>query len=147
MPTVMIRFFQATYVLATFVHISNISGVTNPILTELFGSNFLGSFDPKLFLTQKFFRNKCFLGPTTFWPVILLDPKKFLSSKFFRYKFIFFTSFFRPKSFVRVKISLDPIFLWKHIFFGPNICFGLIDFHWRQGIQTFQVDALTLKSC
>ena len=34
-PTVMVTFFQATFVLPTFVHIRNISSVTNQILTKL----------------------------------------------------------------------------------------------------------------
>ena len=34
MPTVMVTFDKATYVLGTFVHISNISTVTDPILTK-----------------------------------------------------------------------------------------------------------------
>ena len=34
-PTVTMRFVQATLVLATFVHIRNISAVTDPILTKL----------------------------------------------------------------------------------------------------------------
>ena len=32
----MVTFVKATYVLATFVHISNISAVTDPILTKHF---------------------------------------------------------------------------------------------------------------
>ena len=34
-PTAMVTFVQATFVLATFVHIRNISAVTDPILTKL----------------------------------------------------------------------------------------------------------------
>ena len=34
-PTVTVMFVQAKFVLVTFVHIKNISGVTNPILTKL----------------------------------------------------------------------------------------------------------------
>ena len=44
-PTVMMIFVQATFVLATFVHISNISAVTDPILARFwqnFKSRFLG---------------------------------------------------------------------------------------------------------
>ena len=33
--TAMVTFVQATFVLATFVHISNISAVADPILTKL----------------------------------------------------------------------------------------------------------------
>ena len=35
LPTVTMTFVQVTFVLATFVHIRNISGVTGPILTKL----------------------------------------------------------------------------------------------------------------
>ena len=38
----MVTFFRAAYALAIFVHISNISLVTGPILTKLFGLNFWG---------------------------------------------------------------------------------------------------------
>ena len=38
----MVTFVQATYALVTFVHISNISAVTGPILIKLFGPNFFG---------------------------------------------------------------------------------------------------------
>ena len=34
-PTVMVTFVQATFVLTTFVHIRNISAVTDPILMKL----------------------------------------------------------------------------------------------------------------
>ena len=34
-PTVTVTFVQAAFVLATFVHIRNISAVTDPILTKL----------------------------------------------------------------------------------------------------------------
>ena len=42
MPTVMVTIVQATYALATFVHISNISAVTGPNLTKLVGPKFFG---------------------------------------------------------------------------------------------------------
>ena len=41
-PTVMGTFVKATDVLATFVHISNISAVTDPTLTQIFGPPFFG---------------------------------------------------------------------------------------------------------
>ena len=51
----MVTFVQATYVMATFVHISNISAVNDPILTKLFGPNFWGPFlDQGIFYTQNF---------------------------------------------------------------------------------------------
>ena len=46
MPTEMVIFVQATYVLATFAHISNISAGTGPILTKLFGPDFFGALKP-----------------------------------------------------------------------------------------------------
>ena len=46
MPTVMVTFVHSTYALATIVHISIISGVTDLILTKLFG--------PKIFLVLVF---------------------------------------------------------------------------------------------
>ena len=39
----MMTFVQAAYVPATFVHISDISAVIDPILTKLFGPNILGA--------------------------------------------------------------------------------------------------------
>ena len=52
----MVTFVQATYALATFVHIINISPVPDPILTKLFGPNFLGLY----FWTQNFFEPMIF---------------------------------------------------------------------------------------
>ena len=58
MPTVMVTFVKATYVLATFVHIRNISAVTDPILTKLFGPNFWGPFfGPRNLLYPKLLSN------------------------------------------------------------------------------------------
>ena len=34
-PTVMVIFVQATFVLGTFIHVRNISAITDPILTKL----------------------------------------------------------------------------------------------------------------
>ena len=57
----MMTFVQATYVLATLVHISNISAVIDHIFTKLFGPNILGAliFVKQIFLT-KFFWPKYF---------------------------------------------------------------------------------------
>ena len=41
MPSVTETFVQAIFVLVTFVHIRNISAVTDPILTKRLGPNFL----------------------------------------------------------------------------------------------------------
>ena len=64
MQTVMVTFVHETFVQATFVHIRNISAVTDPILTKLFGPDFLQAlnfFGPKILLTQSFFGLKKFL--------------------------------------------------------------------------------------
>ena len=69
----MMKFVQATYVLAKFVHLSNISAVIDPIWTKLFGSNILGA----LIFVNKFFLNKILLvkisfGPNVFWTKYVL---------------------------------------------------------------------------
>ena len=54
---VTVTFVQATFLLGTFVHISNISAHTDPILTKLLGPNILGAsiFVDQNFLGQNFF--------------------------------------------------------------------------------------------
>ena len=81
MPTIMVAFVQETYALVAFVHISNISAVTGPILIKLFEPNFLGViiFVDKNVLGQNFTWHKILLGPKVFRPEILLDPKKILN--------------------------------------------------------------------
>ena len=136
MPTVMVTFVQATCAVVTFVHISNISAVTGPILIKLFGPNFFGVkifVDQnvlwhkfcmiwviwqwtKIFLDKTFSRQKILLGPKVFKPEILLDPKKILNSNFLHTQNCFRpTNFFRPKIFLsqnlfefffRIKIRL-----------------------------------------
>ena len=64
-------FVHVKYAMATFVRISNISAVTSPILTKLFGPAILS--DPKKFQTQNisdptFFY---FFGPKIFFKFIL----------------------------------------------------------------------------
>ena len=89
MPTIMVTFDKATYVLRTFVHISNISTVTDPILTKDF---FIPkSFWPKFFLTRSFLDLKYFVHKI-FWTqnfniCIFLWPNFFLLS-FFDYIFL-----------------------------------------------------------
>ena len=68
MPTVTVTFVKATFVLATFVHIKNMSAVTDPILTKRLGPNFLQTltflieiFLPK-FCEPKIFRPKVLFG-------------------------------------------------------------------------------------
>ena len=52
----MVTFVKATYVIATFVRISNISAVCNPILTKLGGPIFFAA----LFIVQQIFWTKIF---------------------------------------------------------------------------------------
>ena len=68
----MVTFVLATYALVTFVHISNISAVTGPILTKLFGPNFFGVmiFVDQNVLGQNFFKTQKLLGPKVFRPEI-----------------------------------------------------------------------------
>ena len=68
MPTVIVTFVQATYVLATFVHISIISAVTDPILSNLLGPNFFGAV--------------IFVDQHIFWPEDFLDQNISLYPKF-----------------------------------------------------------------
>ena len=80
----MVTFIQAVYALATFVHISNISVLTGPILTKLFVPNFLGV---KFFLTNifllKLFGSKIIWAPNGLGPKIILDQKSYLNTNIF----------------------------------------------------------------
>ena len=58
----MMTFVQATYVMETFVHISNISAVSDPILTKLCEPNILWAL---IFISKFFFEQKSF-GPNVF---------------------------------------------------------------------------------
>ena len=58
---------QHIYVLATFVHISNISAVIDPFLTKLFVHNIFGAY----IFVNKFFFNKIL------WPQIFFDSNFF----------------------------------------------------------------------
>ena len=61
-PNVTVTFVQATFVPKTIFFFRNISPLTDPILTKLFGPNFAGLnsfwtqnvFGPNIFLDQKF---------------------------------------------------------------------------------------------
>ena len=53
LPTIMVTFLQAAFVLLTFGHIRNISAVTDPILCKLFGPYFLGAL---IFVDQSHFK-------------------------------------------------------------------------------------------
>ena len=114
----MVTFVKATYVLVTFVHISNISAFYWSNFDQTFWTQFFLDHDfcrPKcswakllrthIFLMQIFFSSPKMLGLTVFIPEILLDPKKKSNS-------IFFTpNFFRPKIFP------DPKYFWTQNFF------------------------------
>ena len=73
----MVTFVQATYVLATFVHITKISAVTDPIFTNIFWLNFCGEIFFEVFWNffwihnfvsnQKVFRTQKFFGPIFFY--------------------------------------------------------------------------------
>ena len=81
MQTVIMTFVQATYFLATFVHISIISAVTEPILTKLFGPNLLGALilvDKNSCLDQTSFDQKYFLDQICFLTLIS-GPNSFLT--------------------------------------------------------------------
>ena len=121
---------------------------------NIFGPKFFG---PRIFQGTKFVDNKQFSGlkklckPKHFQIQFFLDPKalfhtqKFfqknmLDPKFFQKLFSDQKIYFCPKI-LDPKAFVDPKFLRTHksfqtkIFFGPNICLGLEDFHWRQEIK------------
>ena len=101
MPTVVVIYVKATYVLAIFVHIINILAVTDPIFTKLYRPNFWGalifrphlfkqtSLDPnmsrpKIFWIKYSYTNLFYLnsyGPVCFGPKIFCT-QKFLDPKF-----------------------------------------------------------------
>ena len=53
---VRVTFVQVTFVLMTFFHIGNLSAVTEPALTKLFGTEIF--LDPQFFQTQSYFGPK-----------------------------------------------------------------------------------------
>ena len=114
------------YALVTFVHISNISAVTGPILTKLFGPNFFGviSFVDQNVLGQSFFKTQNIIRAQSFRPEILLDPKIILNEKFPLYPKLSQTN-----NFFKHKIFLNQIFFqifFGSKFFGPTIFFEKI---------------------
>ena len=136
----MVTFVQTTYALATFVHITNISAVTGPILTKLFGLHFLGGMifvdlnllgpnfiKTHFFFEHQFFRAQIFSGPKIFFKQFFptknfFGPNIFLDPNFFRNP-IFFQEFFsvpKVKKKIKPKVYLGPnIFLFT-IFIGPK---------------------------
>ena len=87
-PTVMVIFVQATYVLATFVHVSNIYSVTNIFSTKLLGPNFLGL---SIFVDQHLFWSNLLLIQISLKPKIF-EPN-FFGLQFFGLDFLFFKTF------------------------------------------------------
>ena len=104
MPNVKVKFFQATYALVKFVNISNCSAVSDPILTKLFGPNFLGVL---IFLGQQIFYLS-FFEPDFFWPKICCI-QNFLDTIFLIKNFLVSKSFWTQ--------ILDSIFLDPKFFF------------------------------
>ena len=112
-PTVMVTFVQATFVLTTFVHIRNISVVTDQIFwIQLFGG--LNNrtkilFGPKFFFTKLFLTQKC-LRPNIFWEPMFLDPTFF--GQFEQRILLDQQIFYGPKFF------LDIFFYWTTMLFN-----------------------------
>ena len=90
MAYVWVTIVQETFVLVTFVHMSNLSAATEPIFKKLFGPNFLGGrifFRPKFCYIQSFWEPK-FLDLHIFGAKIFLDPKSFWTKLFWTQKFV-----------------------------------------------------------
>ena len=126
MPTVMVSIVQATYSLATFVHISNVSAVTSPTLTKLFGPIFWGviifvgqnvlqpnSYRPEFISHPKFLDQQFYWTQKIFQTNIFSDPKFFQAQNFSPDQNFFLTQNLISKTFFRLThfrpiISLDP---------------------------------------
>ena len=118
MFTVSVTFVQATFDVATFVHINNISAVTPPILSNF--SRFLGNdFAPTFFLTKICLDLTSFSAQNFVRPKYFLDPTLFLDTKFLG-QYIFWTKFFWTKNFIGHKTFLDPKLFRTQNFFGPK---------------------------
>ena len=113
MPTDMVTFVQATYALAAFVHITNISAVTGPILTKLFGTPFFGD----IFVVLNV------LGPNFIRHTFFLNPKFFYGSNFFFWPKSFFKQFFPTKIFFGSNLFLDANFFSEPKFFQEFFSF------------------------
>ena len=138
----MVTFVQATFVLATFVHISNVSAFTDLLLTKLFWPNFFGALfllyqhfvwptkpcatnflDPKIYMYLNFFgpeilRTNLFVDPKFFEPNIFEDQKIF-NPKFLGWQK--FWTFFLDQIVVRLKRFLNLIFFGSDKFFSHEI--------------------------
>ena len=108
----------------TFVHISNISAITDQILTKIFGVNF-GSliFVLHIFFGLKFFWDLYFCS-NNYW-TNFFGPKFFLDLKFLGGKKFFWSQHFLGSKipFGHKHVFTQQIFL-PEIFFGPKIDFG-----------------------
>ena len=94
-------FVQVTFVLATFVHIMNISAVTNLILIK----QFLWA----LIILDLYFLPLLFLDPKHFGFKILLDPI-FLGHNIFEAKNLFRPKIFGPRQFWVKFFFFEPTF-------------------------------------
>ena len=133
MSNVNVTFVHTTFGLGTFVHISNISDVTDPIFTKLFGPNIFGGwniFRPKelrsQFLLLKIFWSQFLFWPNFFYPKLFLTqflPTFFFNPNFFDPKFFgstFFNQNFLIQKFFLTQIFLHPSFFCTQIFLELN---------------------------
>ena len=103
MPTVTGTFFKATFVLVTFVHIRNISAVTDRILTKHLGPDF---FQTLTFLIKIFLPIFCLIQ--FFW-----DLKNFVNLKYLDLIFCLDTNFFEHIFWTQYYSDIN-IFLTQH---------------------------------
>ena len=119
MPYISVTFVQATFVMLIFVHISNISAVTNPMFTKLFRPNFWRSriFFYQNLVTSKLFWNQNVLGQHFFGAKIFFELRSFRTPQSFWLKFC------QPRTFI------GPTFLYPELldqnFFGIKIFLDL----------------------
>ena len=96
MSTVMVKFVQATFNLATFVIISNISAVTEPILNQTFSTQI---FLDLIFSEPKFFKARIVLCQKNFGSNFF-EPNIFSTKHFLDLRFVWIQikTFFDKKS-------------------------------------------------
>ena len=120
MPTVMVTFVKATYILATFVHISKISTVTDRILIKVWDTIFccLNFCGPRIFrwnfFWPKYFSDQnclCLIFFHFFYPQIVLTKRCFALN-------------FLGSTNILTQVLLGHIskMLWLY-FFGYKFCF------------------------
>ena len=136
MPTVMATFVQATYGLATFVHNSIFSTVTDPILTKVWEPIFW----VLIFVTEDFFWTKLLLTQIFFRPhifcikifVSIFYTQNFVDKKCFSLRFFGSTNMFTQ---IIWATFFNPKFFGLQLFFGSKISlaqkFFSLDFFWR----------------